>query len=420
MDVARTSGRRSRRRAAFALVGFGLLSLVALGLVTVGLRELRPAAPGVDRATVWMDTVRRGPLVREVSGPGTLVPEEIRWLAAPSSAQVERVLERPGATVRADTVVVVLINPQLELAALEAERALSGAQAQLVDLEATLNAERLGQESVIATLKSELTDAVRRARADEELARKGFLSALEQGQTLERASELRGRLEFEQQRLAAVSQGMAARVAAQRAQIARLRAIAEFEREQVERLSVRAGVGGVLSQLSLEQGQSVVAGALLGKVVRPERLKATLRISETQAKDVQLGQVASIDTHNGVVLGHVVRIDPAALGGKVGVDVALEGALPSGARPDLNVQGTIELEHLDSVVFVGRPAVGQPGTTVGLFKLDEAEQFAERTTVALGRSSAQHVEVVSGLKEGDRVILSELSQWDEVDRIRLQ
>jgi len=415
MDVARAPLPRARQRVLLAAAGAGLLLAASLGL-----RELRPAAPRVDRTTLWLDDVRRGPLVREVSGPGTLVPEAIRWLAAPASAQVERVLERPGALVRAGSVVVVLVNPELELGALEAERELSRAEAERVDLEATLDAQRLGQEAAIATLTSELGDAGRRARADEELARRGFLSALEHGQTRDRESELRGRLAFEHKRLAALSQGMAARLAAQRAQIARLRAIARFERAQVEALSVRAGVDGVLTELSLEQGQSVGAGALLGKVVQPERLKAALRIPETQAKDVQLEQRASIDTHDGVVAGRVARIDPAAQGGSVRVDVALEGALPLGARPDLNVDGVIELERLEDVVFVGRPALAQPGTRVSLFKLAADGAAAERTLVQLGRSSVERVEVVSGLAPGDRVILSELSQWNEVDRILLE
>lgn len=390
--------------------------LVALG---AGSLALRPAAPSVDRDTLWLGTVQRGPMVREVLGQGTLVPEAIYWLTARSSAQVRRVLEKPGAHVEADTLIIELTNSELELAALEAERELSRAEAELVNLEATRSAERLGRESALATLASELADAERRARADEELGRRGFLSALEQGQTLGRESELRGRLDFERKRLGALARGMAAQVAAQQAQIGRLHSIADFKRKEVEALRVRAGVDGVLQELSLEQGQSVAQGALLGKVVRPDRLKAVVRIPETQTRDVQLGQRASIDTRSGVVAGHVTRIDPAAQAGSVRVDVALDGPLPPGARPDLNIEGTIELERLSSVLFVGRPALGQPGTTVSLFKLDADGSGAERTSVQLGRSSALNVEVLSGLGEGDRVILSELSQWDEVDRIRL-
>ncbi|HTV22424.1 MAG TPA: HlyD family efflux transporter periplasmic adaptor subunit, partial [Polyangiaceae bacterium] len=347
-------------------------------------------------------------------------PEEIRWLTARSSAQVERVLEKPGAHVSADTPIVELSNSDLELAALEADRELSRAQSELVNLEAKLNAEQLGQEASIATLTSDLADAVRRARADEELAKRGFLSELEQGQTLGRESELRGRLDFERKRLGALARGVTAQVAAQKAQIERLRSIADFRRKEVDGLLLRAGVDGVLQELSLEQGQSVAAGALLGKVVRPDRLKAVVRIPETQTRDLAIGQTASIDTRNGEVPGHVTRIDPAAQAGSVRVDVTLDGALPPGARPDLNVEGTIELERLSSVLFVRRPAKGQPGTSVSLFKLDADGSGAVRTPVTLGRSSVEHVEVLSGLSEGDRVILSELSDWDEVDRVRLR
>lgn len=415
MDVPRAPIQRTRRRLLAGAAGICLLVGLSLGSLA-----LRPAAPSVDRTTVWLGTVQRGPMVREVLGQGTLVPEEIYWLTARSGGMVLRLLEKPGARVESDTLIVELTNSELELAALEAARELSRAEAELVNLEATLNAERLGGASALATLGSELADAERRARADEELGRRGFLSELEQGQTLGRERELRGRLAFERKRLDALARGMTAQLAAQKAQIERLRSIADFKREEVERLRVRAGVDGVLQELSLEQGQSVAAGALLGKVVRPDRLKAVVRIPETQTRDLQIGQTASIDTRNGEVAGHVTRIDPAARAGSVHVDVALDGPLPPGARPDLNIEGTIELERLASVVFVGRPAVGQPGTTVSLFKLDPDGNGAERTQVQLGRSSVANVEVLSGLREGDQVILSELSQWDEVDRIRLR
>jgi len=414
MDVPRPPIRRTRRRLLAGAAGVCLLVGLSLGSLA-----LRPAAPSVDRDTLWLGTVQRGPMLREVLGQGTLVPESIYWLTARSSAQVVRVLQKPGALMKSDTLIVELTNSEIELATLEAERELSRAEAELVNLEATLNAERLGRESSLATLTSELADAVRRARADEELGRRGFLSELEQGQTLGHEKELSGRLDFEQKRLGVLARGMAAQVAAQKAQIERLRSIAEFKRREVEALRLRAGVDGVLQELSLEQGQSVAAGALLGKVVRPDRLKAVVRIPETQTRDLAVGQAAHIDTRNGVVAGHVPRIDPAAQAGSVRVDVTLDGALPPGARPDLNVEGRIELERLESVLFMGRPAVGQPGTSVSLFKLDADGSGAERTPVQLGRSSVENVEIVSGLHEGDRVILSEQSQLNEVDRIRL-
>jgi HlyD family secretion protein len=415
VDIPRPPVKRTRRYVLYALIG----AVVVVG-ASAGLRRLRVAAPTVERGTVWMDTVQRGPMVREVLGQGILVPEEIQWIAAKTAARVERVLVKPGAPVEANTVILELANSDLQLAALEADRQLAQGQAELANLQATLNGGKLAQQSVVATLGSDLADARRRARADEELAKKGFLSELEQGQTQGRASELAGRLEFEKKRLVAQSQGIAAQVTAQRAQVERLRSIAEFRRKEVEDLKLRAGVPGVLQELSLQRGQSVAAGALLAKVARPDRLKAEVRIPETQAKDVLTGQKASIDTRNGVVPGHVVRIDPAAQAGTVLVDVTLDGPLPAGARPDLNIEGTIEIERLASVLFVGRPAFGQPGSSVGLFRLEEDGGSATRTTVKLGRSSVKSVEILSGLKQGDRVILSDMSQWDQVDRVRLQ
>jgi HlyD family secretion protein len=415
VDIARTPVLRNRRRFAYALGG-----LVLLVGASVGIGRLRPAAPAVERATVWMDTVRRGPMLREVFGQGRLVPVEIRWIAARNDAQVVRVLVTPGSAVQADTVLVELANSELELAALEAERQLSQAEAELVNLGASLQAQELAQESVVATLTSDLADAARHARADEELAKKGFLSELERGQTLGRERELTGRLDFERKRLGAVSHGSRAQLEAQKAQIGRLRSIAEFRRHELEGLSMRAGVDGVLQELALERGQSVAAGALLAKVVRPDRLKAEIRIPETQASDLQIGQGAIIDTRNGVVAGRVTRIDPAAQAGAVRVDVTFDGPLPPGARPDLNVEGTIELERLENVLFIKRPAVGAPGTNASLFRLEADGSHAQRAAVKLGRSSRENVEILAGLSEGERVILSDLSQWEEVDRIRLR
>lgn len=415
VDIPRAPVKRTGR-----YVAYGLLVAVTVAGATVGLRRLRAAAPTVERGTVWPDTVRRGPMVREVLGQGTLVPEEIRWIAARTSARVERVLVKPGAAVKADTVLLELSNSDVELQALEADRQLAQSQAELANLQATLNSQQLAQQSAVATIGSDLADARRRALADEALHKKGFLSELEQGQTLGRATELAGRLEFEKKRLAAQSQGIAAQVAAHRAQVERLRSIAEFRRKEVEGLKQRAGVDGVLQELSLQPGQAVAAGALLAKVAKPDRLKAEVRIPETQAKDVQIGCKAVIDTRNGVVPGHVTRVDPAAMAGTVLVDIALDGPAPAGARADLNIEGTIEIERLASVLFVGRPASGQPGTTVGLFKIEADGVHAERVSVKLGRSSVKSIEILGGLQEGDRVILSDMSQWDAVDRIRLQ
>lgn len=417
VDIARAPLPRARRPRAVLAAFAGVSLLLATG---VAVRQLRPAAPSVERATVWLDTVRRGAMVREVFGHGRLAPVDVRWLTARHPAQVERVLVAPGSAVRADTVLLVLQNAEIELGALEAERELARASAELVQLEEQLRAQGLAQQSVIATLESELGEAARRARADEELARRGFLSALEQGQTLGRERELGQRLQFEQQRLAAVSRGSGAQLQAQHAQIERLRSIALVRRREVEALAVRAGVDGVLAELALEQGQSVAAGAPLAKLVRPERLQAEVRIPETQATDLSIGQRATIDTRNGVVSGHVSRIAPAVQAGTVRVDVAFDGPLPPGARPDLNVEGIIELERLEQVLFVKRPALAVPSSNASLFRLSADGEHVERVSVALGRSSRELIEIAAGLREGDRVILSDLSQWEQVDRLRLR
>jgi multidrug resistance efflux pump len=397
--------------------------LVAIAIVagsTLGLRRLRAAAPTVDRAGLWLDTVRRGTMVREVLGPGTLVPEEIRWLTARTSARVERVLVKPGAAVTPETVLLELANSEVQLQALEASRQLTQAQAELVNLEASLNGQQLAQESAIASLAADLEDARLRAAADAELSRKGFLADLEKAQTEGRVRELTGRLAFEQKRLQAQARGRAAQVAAQRAQIERLHAIAAFRRREVDELKLRAGVAGVLQELALQPGQSVAAGAVLAKVARPERLQAEVRIPETQIKDVRAGQAARVDTRTGVVAGRVARIDPAAQAGTVRVDITLVGPLPAGARPDLNVEATIEIDRLTDVLFLGRPAVGQAEGAVALFKLLPDGESAVRTSITLGKSSVKSVEIRQGCKEGDRVILSDMAQWDSVDRVRLQ
>jgi HlyD family secretion protein len=401
-------------------VGYAVAAAVILGGATFGLSRLRAAAPTVDPATVWSDTVKRGGMVRQVQGQGTLVPEEIRWISAPLAGRVEKILLLPGSPVAEDTILVELSNPDVQLQALEAERQVAEAEAQLTNLHATLDNQSLAQESTLATLKSDLGDAQRRASADQELANKGFLSNLEMEQSRARQAELKGRLEFENKRLGAMGKGKAAQVEAQKAQVERLRSIAKFRHQQVEELKLRAGVKGVLQELPFQVGQSVPAAALVAKVVRPDKLKAELRVPETQAKDVLIGQKAVIDTRNGEVIGKVMRIDPASVAATVRVDVRLEGELPKGSRPDLTVEGTIELERLENVLYVGRPAFGQPGSSIQLFKMDAEGTGAQKVTVQLGKTSVKTVEIVSGLAEGDKVILSDMSQWDSVDRIRLR
>jgi multidrug resistance efflux pump len=414
-DIRRTPPRRGRRRLILVLIA----SACVIGL-TLGLRRLRAAAPTVDRSVVWIDQVKRGPMLREVQGQGTLVPVEIRWITAVAPARVDRVRVLPGTKVDPDTVLVDLLNPEVELAALEADRQLAQAQADLVNLGASVTNQRLAQESVVAGLDSEHQEAARRAQADQVLAKKGFLSDLEMATSRDKESTLSGRKSFEEKRLTALQKGIGAQVQAMRQQVERLRAIADFRHKEVEALHVRAGVAGVLQDLPLQPGQSVAVGAVVAKVAQPDKLKAELRVPETQAKDVQLGQKATVDTRNGIVVGKVARIDPAAVSGTVKVDIQFSGPLPAGSRPDLSVEGTIELERLESVLYVGRPAFGQPDASVGLFKLNADGDEATRTEVKLGKASVRTIQVRGGLVEGDRVILSDMTQWDGAERVRLR
>lgn len=414
MDVPRKKKSKAPRYVAYAVA-----TAVLVGGATVGLSRLRAAAPTVERATVWTDTVKRGTMVRQVLGQGTLVPEDIRWISAIAAARVERIIVLPGAAVKTDTVLVEMSNPDVELAALEADRQVAAAEAALTNLNATLDGGKLAQESTVATIKSNLDDAKRRATADQDLADKGFLSKLELDASKEKAKELDGRLQFEKERLGALGRGTGAQLASQRAEVDRLKSIAEFRHKQVDQLKVRAGVDGILQELPLQVGQAVIQGALLAKVAKPDKLKAELKIPETQAKDVALGQKALVDTRNGVVEGKVARIDPGAVAGTVRVDVTFTQPLPPGARPDLTVEGTVELERLDNVLYVGRPAFGDPNTTVKLFKVVDGDE-AVRTSVQLGKSSVKTVEVKGGLADGDMVVLSDMSQWDNTDRIRLR
>jgi HlyD family secretion protein len=417
MDIPRKSQARRRKmlRIVYAVVG-----LIAVALVTVALSRLKPAAPSVDRAMVWVDKVKRGPMLRQVRGAGTLVPEMIRWIPAATEAQVERIVILPGSQVRSDTVILELSNPDLELAALEATSQLKAAEAELASLRVRLESEQLTQRAAAALVQSEHRQAELQAAADEELAKEGLVAELTLKLSQVREQELANRAEIEAERLEIGAESVEAQLAAQRARVDQLRAAADHQWKLVDQLRVRAGVDGVLQQVPVEVGQRVTPGANLARVAEPGRLKAEVRIAETQARDVQIGQVASIDTRNGVIPGRVSRIDPAVQNGTVTVDVALEGELPRGARPDLSVDGTIELERLDDVLYVGRPAFGQEHSTVGLFRLMDSGAEGVRTQVQLGRSSVSTVEIVEGLQEGDEVILSDMSAWDEFDRVRLK
>ncbi|HEX3236418.1 MAG TPA: HlyD family efflux transporter periplasmic adaptor subunit [Gemmatimonadales bacterium] len=415
MDIPREPAKRGRKRLMYG--GLGLLAIV---LATVGLRNLKPAAPKVDRAAVWVDSVVRGPLVIEVRGPGTLVPERIRYISAVTAGRVEQRLAQPGQEVTAETVLLEMSNPDVQLQALESERQLSVAQADRVNLRATLATQRLNQEATVAAAKAAFLDAKRTADASDSLAAKQLISTSEASRAQDRLEELSTRFKVEQERLQVMTQAADSQLALQQAQVNRLRDVTEFQRGRIRSMVVKAGANGTLQELSLEVGQWAQSGASLARIVEPGRLKAVLRIPETQAKDVTLGQPAAIDTRNGIARGKVSRMDPAVLNGTVTVDVSLEGELPRGARPDLSVDGTIQVERLDNVLHVGRPAYGQAGSTVGLFKLIEDGTTAVRVNVRLGRTSVNTVEVLGGLQPGDKVIISDMSRWDGFDRVRVE
>ena len=414
MDIPREPKPKGRR---FLYIGGAAVALV---LATVAISRLRPAAPSVERGTLWMDTVRTGPMVREVRGPGTLVPEQVRWVSAVTAGRVERKLVQPGVRVTASTILLELSNPDVQIQLLQAERQLTDAQAQVVSLKTSLETQRLTQSSLVAQIRTEYRDAIRRAASDSALAAEDLISRGDYERSLDKATELIERLQLEQQRLTLYTENIHSQLEVQEAQVGRLRAVAEFQRNLVDAMVVRAGADGVLQELPLEVGQWATSGVTLAKVVQPEKLKAVLRIPETQAKDLGLGQVAAVDTRNGIAAGHVMRIDPASQNGTVTVDIALEGALPKGARPDPSVDGTIEIERLGEVTSMGRPAYGQANSAVGIFRMVPGTDEAERVRVDLGRSSVNRIEVVRGLAPGDVVILSDMSRWDAVERVRVK
>ena len=416
MDIARPSQAR-KKKIRRILITSGTLAAVLL--ITAGLSRLRPAAPSVDSATLVIDTVKRGPMLRQVRGLGTLVPEEVRWIPAISEGRVERLVVLAGTPVKADTVILELSNPELELQALDAESQLRAAEAALTELKVRLESQHLDQEAAAARVKADFHQAKLRADADGELSKNGLIADINLKVSQVTAEELGNRNRIEQKRLEISDEAIRAQMAVQEAQVEQRRALARLRRRQFLDLKVRAGLDGVLQQLPVEVGQRVTPGTPLAKVAQPEKLKAVVKIAETQAKDILPLQKATVDTRNGVIEGHVARVDPAAQQGTVTVDIALDGALPKGARPELSVDGTIELERLEDVLYVGRPAQGQAESMVGLFRLDEGGKEASRVTVKLGRASVNTVQVLSGLEVGQRVVVSDTSAWDAFDRIRL-
>lgn len=414
MDIPREPPSKKKR---YILVGVALVIVVA---ITTALGRLGPAAPPVDRSTLMIDTVRRGEMVRQVRGPGTLVPEQIFWISAVTGGRVERVYVRPPSAVKANTLILDMSNPDVQLEALSADQQLSAAEATLVSLKSTLETQRLNEEGVVASAQSDYQTAKRQYDVSTALLAKGLISPQDAGNNKDKATEDSVKLAVETQRLAVMSKTIDDQLALQRDQVQRLKDIADFQHQRVQSMQVRAGSDGVLQDMDLQPGQWVQPGTLLAKVAQPGKLKAELRIPENQAADVQLNQPCSVDLRNGIVQGHVMRIDPSAQSGTVGVDVSLDGPLPPGARPDLSVDGTIEVERLKNVLYVARPAYGQPESTVGLFKLTPDGKEATRVNVKLGRASVTTIEVVQGLNAGDQVIVSDMSQWDSHDRVRLR
>jgi HlyD family secretion protein len=397
----------------------GVLVLAAIPVITVGLNRLKPAAPTVEMSTVWPDTVKRGMMERQHRGLGTLVPEEILWIPAQFDGRIEKINLRPGAEVRPDTVLMVLSNPDMELSANDFEWQIKAAEAGYTDLRVRLNTQKLEQQSTLSRSESEYTQAKLTKDRDEELAKLGLKPDLDMKLSVAKYQDAAKKFDNEKQKLAIISESIDAQLAVQKVQIEKLKASFALKSKQVSQLVVRAGASGILQELSLQVGQRVTPGQMLAKVAQPWKLKAELKIAETQAKDILIGQSAQIDTRNGIIPGRVSRIDPASVNGTVTVDVRLEGELPKGARPDLSVDGTVLIERLNDVVYCGRPVFGQPNSTVQLFKIDPDGKGATKIKVKFGRTSVNTIEVVDGLRVGDRVILSDMSQWDSQDRIRL-
>ncbi len=417
MDIHRPDLKKKaqRRKTIYAAVGAATVALLAIWV-----SSLDPAAPSVSRSTLWLGTVERGEMLREVRGPGTLVPKEIRWIAAETSARVERILIKPGAEVQADSIVLELSNPEVIDQQLAAEAALKAAEADYQARVMTLESQLLDQRASLAGVESDYESARLQAEAERELATSGIISRIQARRSELAAEQLKLRTGIEKERITKFVSTIDAQLAADRARLEQLRNVAELRKRQAEALDVRAGIAGVLQQVPVQEGQQVAPGGNLARVAKPGELMAELRIPETQARDVALGQPVRVDTRNGIVPGRVVRIDPAVVNGSVQIDVDLSGDLPAGARPDLSVDGTVEIERLDDVLYVGRPAYGQPDSEVRLFRLDPDSGVAQRVPVRLGRASVSLIEVVQGLSVGDQIVLSDTSQWDEYDRLRLE
>ncbi len=417
MDVPRKVSRKKKiiRRAIYITA-----SLIAISAITLGLSRLKPAAPGVERSTVWIDQVKRGDLLRQVRGLGTLVPEEIRWIPATTQGRVEQIVFRPGVTVKADTVLLILSNPEAEQAAADVGLQLKASEADVQRLKAEIESRRFDQQATVASAESTHRQDQLEAEKDDILAKEGLGAELNAKVSKARSEGSAVRLDMERKRLALAAELERAQIQAQRAKVEQLQQLLRLKRIQLDALRVKAGTDGVLQQISVEVGQQISPGTNMARVADPQKLKAELKIPETLAKDILIGQKAQVDTRNGVVKGHVKRIDPAVQNGTVTVDVAFDEPLPQGARPDLSVDGTVELEMLQNIIFVGRPAFGQEKNTITLFRLQKNSNEAYRVQVKLGRSSVNNIEILDGLQPGDQVILSDMSTYDAHDRVKLQ
>ncbi len=420
MDIARPEFKQQKRRRQ-VLVSVVVIAVIAA--VTVVVYRLRPAAPTVERGTVWTDTVKRGSMLRQVRGIGSLVPsqEAVLQIPAETEATVVRILKLPGGLpLKANTILLEMSNPQVEQAAVDAELQLRAAEAEYQSQRMKLESDLMNQKAGAATVKADYAQAELQAQTDKALYDLGVISGLAYKASKGKSDELTTRNSLEDQRLTSTQKAIESQLAELQVKVDQMRVLANLKKKQLDALKVRAGIDGVLVDLPLHVGQHVTPGTMLAKVVQPDHLMAELKVAETQARDVQTGEPASVDTHNGVISGEVTRVDPAVQNGTVTVDVKLTGELPKGARPDLSVDGTIDLEHMDNVLYVGRPAFGQENSTISLFRLGPDGREATRVPVKVGRASVNSIQVVDGLHEGDTVVLSDMSRWDNTDRIRLQ
>jgi HlyD family secretion protein len=416
MDIARPDFVRQKRTRVMIC---GVLALITLPALGIGVSRLKPAAPVIDRSTIWLDRVRRGEMLREVRGLGTLVPVDMRWIPAETSARVERIVLQSGAVVKPESVIVELSDPQLQRDALDAKYAYKAAEADLANLKVQLANNLMAQKSAAAEVEIQFQQAKLQADVDRQLFEARIQAEVVAKKSAVASQQLAIKEELSQQQLQIAADAAKAQIAAQQAHLDQQRVLYELKKSQLDALHVRAGLSGVLSAVSVEVGQQVTPGTNLVRVADQSHLKATVKIPETQAKDIAIGQKASVDTHNGIVEGNVTRIDAAVVNGAVPVDVSFDGPQPPGARPDLSVEGTVEVERIPNIVYLGRPVQGQENSSVGLFKLVDSGRAAVRVTVQLGRSSVNTIEIVRGLQLGDEVILSDMSAWDGYDRIRL-